>query len=91
MLVAFKDVEDQLSGLNGLRQQQLALAEAVAAADQALRISEVRERNGFVAPLERLDAQRTALRQRRAALQVEAAQAQATVGLVRALGGSWSS
>lgn len=90
VLVAFKDVEDQLASLNALRQQQLALAEAVAAADQALRISEVREKNGFVAPLERLDAQRSALRQRRAALQVEAAQAQATVGLVRALGGSWA-
>lgn len=89
VLVAFKDVEDQLASLNALRTQQLALAEAVAAADQALRISEVREKNGFVAPLERLDAQRSALRQRRAALQVEAAQAQATVGLVRALGGSW--
>lgn len=90
VLVAFKDVEDQLASLNSLQHQQLALAEAVSAAEQALRLSEVRERNGFVTPLERLDAQRSALRQRRAALQVEAAQAQATVGLVRALGGSWS-
>lgn len=91
VLVAFKDVEDQLATLQGLRQQQAALAEAVSAANRALQLSEARERSGFVAPLERLDAQRTALRQRRAALQVEAAQAQATVGLVRALGGSWSS
>ncbi len=89
VLVAFKDVEDQLASLQGLRQQQLALDEAVRAANRALQLSEARERSGLVAPLERLDAQRTALRQRRAALQVEAAQAQATVGLVRALGGSW--
>lgn len=89
VLAAFKDVEDQLATLQGLRAQQAALAEAVSAANRALQLSEARERSGFVAPLERLDAQRSALRQRRAALQVEAAQAQATVGLVRALGGSW--
>ena len=90
VLVAFKDVEDQLAALSGLRQQQLALAEAVSAAERAATLSAARERGGIVAPLERLDAQRSALRQRRAALQVEAAQAQATVGLVRSLGGSWS-
>jgi multidrug efflux system outer membrane protein len=90
VLIAFKDVEDQLANLSGLRQQQLALAEAVSASERAASLSAARERGGIVAPLERLDAQRSALRQRRAALQVEAAQAQATVALVRALGGSWS-
>lgn len=90
VLVAFKDVEDQLATLSGLRQQHAALVEAVGAAERAAVLSAARERGGMVASLERLDAQRSALRQRRAALQVEAAQAQATVGLVRALGGSWT-
>lgn len=90
VLVAFKDVEDQLATLSGLRQQHVALVEAVSAAERAATLSAARERGGIVASLERLDAQRSALRQRRAALQVEAAQAQATVGLVRALGGSWA-
>ena len=39
--------------------------------------------------LDLLDARRSELRNRRQALQVKAAQYQATVGLVRALGGAW--
>jgi multidrug efflux system outer membrane protein len=41
------------------------------------------------ADIDVLDAKRTELRSRRQALQVRAAQYQATVGLVRALGGGW--
>jgi multidrug efflux system outer membrane protein len=52
-------------------------------------LSESRYRNGLVSQLELLDAQRSELRNRRQALQVRAAQHQATVGLIRALGGSW--
>ncbi len=89
VLQAFKDVEDQLATLQSLQLQAKALAEAVNAADRAVTLGLARERNGLSNSLERLDAQRTHLRQQRAALQVQAAQAQATVGLVRALGGVW--
>jgi multidrug efflux system outer membrane protein len=52
-------------------------------------LSNSRYRNGLVSQLEFLDARRSELANRRQALQVRAAQYQATVGLIRALGGSW--
>jgi len=42
-----------------------------------------------VSQLDLLDAQRSELRSRRQAVQVQSAQYQATVGLIRALGGGW--
>lgn len=89
ILVAFKDVEDQLSALRLLAEQAQAQDRAVAAADRATVLSGSRYRNGFVSQLELLDAQRSELRNRRQALQVRSAQYQATVALIRALGGSW--
>jgi len=89
ILVAFKDVEDQLSSLRLLADQAEVQARAVAAADRATVLSDSRYRNGLVSQLELLDAQRSELRNRRQALQVRSAQYQATVGLIRALGGTW--
>jgi len=89
ILVAFKDVEDQLSSLRLLADQAQVQARAVAAADRATVLSDSRYRNGLVSQLELLDAQRSELRNRRQALQVRSAQYQATVGLIRALGGAW--
>lgn len=88
-LLALKDVEDQLGALALLQQQGEANARAVAAAGQALKLSDTRYRNGLVSQLELLDARRSELANRRAALQVRSAQYQATVGLIRALGGGW--
>lgn len=89
VLVAFREVEDQLSGLRLLAQQADAQRSAVESARRATTLSESRYRNGYVSQLELLDAQRSELRNRRAALQVRSAQAQTTVALVRALGGGW--
>ena len=89
VLVAFRDVEDQLAALRLLADQAEAQARAVASASRATALSGTRWRNGYISQLDLLDAQRTELRNRRQALQVRAAQYQATVGLVRALGGSW--
>jgi len=50
----------------------------------------VRYRTGYVSQLDLLDALRSELRNRRAALQVRSARYQATVALVRALGGGWN-
>lgn len=90
VLTAFKEVEDQLSALERLAQQADAQARAVAAASRATTLSNIRYRNGLVSQLELLDAQRSELRNRREALHVKSAQYQATVGLVRALGGGWT-
>ncbi|MEJ6022285.1 efflux transporter outer membrane subunit [Ramlibacter sp. PS4R-6] len=89
VLVAFKEVEDQLSGLRLLDEQSQVQARAVSSAARATQLSESRYRNGLDSQLELLDARRSELRNRRAALQVKASQYQATVGLIRALGGGW--
>jgi multidrug efflux system outer membrane protein len=89
VLGAFREVEDQLSALRLLAEQSQAQGRAVDAARRASAISETRYRSGLVSQLELLDARRSELRNRRQALQVRSAQYQATVGLVRALGGGW--
>ncbi len=89
VLGAFRDVEDQLSALRLLAGQAQVLDQAVESAERASHLSDVRYRNGFVSQLELLDARRSALRQRRNALQVRTAQYTTTVMLIRALGGSW--
>lgn len=91
VLVAFKDVEDQLSALRLLADQAGAQTQAVDAASRASVLSSARYRNGYVSQLEVLDARRSELANRRLAVQVRAAQYQATVGLIRALGGGWAS
>jgi outer membrane protein, multidrug efflux system len=90
ILVAFKDVEDQLAALRLLAEQAEAQGRAVSSASRSTALSETRYRNGYVSQLDLLDAQRSELRNRRQALQVRSAQYQSTVALVRALGGSWN-
>jgi len=89
ILAAFKDVEDQLSALRLLAEQAEAQGRAVQSASRSTALSDSRYRNGYVSQLDLLDAQRSELRNRRQALQVRAAQYQASVALVRALGGGW--
>jgi multidrug efflux system outer membrane protein len=89
VLVAFRDVEDQLSSLRILGEHAGVQSRAVASASRATVLSESRYRSGLGSQLDVLDARRSELRNQRTALQVRAAQYQATVGLVRALGGAW--
>jgi len=89
VLVAFREVEDQLSSLRLLHEQSQAQQRAVTAAMRATTLSDTRYRNGMVSQLELLDARRSELRNRRQALQVRSAQFQSTVVLIRALGGGW--
>jgi multidrug efflux system outer membrane protein len=72
-----------------LDEQAQAQARAVTFAQRATQLSEARYRNGLDSQLELLDARRSELRNRRQALQVKASQYQATVSLIRALGGGW--
>jgi len=89
VLGAFRDVEDQLASLRLLADQAGAQKVAVDAATRATVLSDARYRNGLVSQLELLDARRSELANRRVAVQVRAAQYQATVGLIKALGGGW--
>jgi multidrug efflux system outer membrane protein len=90
ILVAFRDVEDQLAALRLLAEQAEAQERAVTSASRSTALSDARYRGGYVSQLDLLDAQRSELRNRRQALQVRSAQYQATVALVRALGGGWN-
>jgi outer membrane protein, multidrug efflux system len=89
ILVAFRDVEDQLSALRVLADNADVQQRAVAIASRTALLSNSRYRSGLSSQLDWLDAERTELRSRRQAVQVRSAQYVATVGLVRALGGGW--
>lgn len=89
ILVAIKDVEDQLSGLRLLAGQDQALRNATESARRTTALVASNYRSGLASQLELLDAQRNELRDRREGLRVRAARFQATVGLIRALGGGW--
>ena len=76
--------------IRGLPNEQSTVqGRAVTSARRATTLSDSRYRNGLVSQLDLLDARRSELRNRRQALQVRSAQYQATVGLIRALGGGW--
>lgn len=90
ILLAFREVEDQLSGLRLLSRQADTLQAAVASAGHATQLSESRFGNGLGDRLDILDTYRTELRVRRALLQARSSRLIATVALVRALGGGWN-
>lgn len=87
VLIALKEVEDQLAALRWLAGQEEAQTRAVAAAREAQRLSDVRYREGAVEYLTVLEAQRTLLTAEDNAVQVRLARLTASVGLVKALGG----
>lgn len=89
VLQAFKDVEDALAKLQTLAAQADAQARAGAAADRSLVLVLARQRQGLASQPDVLAASRTALLASQAGLHLLAAQAQATVALVQALGGGW--
>ena len=90
VLSAFREVEDNLSDLRILEDQVAAQSEAASASARAARLSRTQYTEGAVAYLDVIDAERTVLQTRRAAVQLQGLQAAATVNLIRALGGGWS-
>jgi multidrug efflux system outer membrane protein len=89
ILIAVKEVEDQLSSLRLLTAQAQAQSRALTAASRATALANSRYNSGLASQLELLDTQRNELRNRRQTLQVNLLQYQSTVGLIRALGGGW--
>jgi multidrug efflux system outer membrane protein len=89
VLIAFQEVETALSGLRLLAQQADAESRAVVNSERASEISVARYRAGLVFFLDVLDAERTALFNRRAATQIQGLQLVTSVGLIKALGGGW--
>ncbi len=89
VLQAFKEVEDGLINLRLLESQQQAQSRAVSAAERAARLSHIQYREGAISYLGVIDADRSALQQRRASVTLDGERARATVSLIRALGGGW--
>ena len=89
VLVAFREVEDNLSDLRILRAQTQAQARAVSASNRAADLSLRQYKEGALTYLDVIDAQRTVLQAQRTAVELTGVQAVATVNLIRALGGGW--
>ena len=91
VLNAFREVEDGLASQRLLSKQELALGAQRAALGQALQLADRRYREGYSPYLELLDAQRALLGAQLSLVQSRADRLNATIGLLQAVGGGWSS
>lgn len=89
VLVAFREVEDNLAALRILADEAEAQNAAVAAAQRALTLSNNRYRGGVATYLEVVITQAAALQAQRNALGILRRRMAASVLLVKALGGGW--
>lgn len=89
VLNAFREVEDNLASLRLLHGQTKAQDAAQQAAERAARLSHIMYEEGAVSYLDVIEANRAVLQQQRMAVQLDGERVQATVGLIRALGGGW--
>lgn len=89
VLSAFREVEDELAALRVLDQEAQIQAAAVAAAERSLELATNRYRGGVVTYLEVIAAQSAALSNERTAVAILVRRMNATVLLIKALGGAW--
>ncbi len=89
VLTAFQEVEDNLSALRILHQEELEQAEAVRLAERALALAINRYQGGITTYLEVITAQSAALANERVAVQLSTRKMVADVLLIKALGGGW--
>jgi outer membrane protein TolC len=90
VLRAFQDVEDGLALTQHLQEQAQQQARAVADAYKAQALTLQLYIGGLTNYLDVVVAQETALNARTLEVQVQVSRLQATVTLIRALGGGWS-
>jgi len=86
---AFQDVDDALADFQGYTEERTALAKAVAANRERLRLSELRYKGGVSSYFEVLDASRQLFEAELRLTQVLGAQYASVIGLYRALGGGY--
>ncbi len=89
VLVAFREVEDNLSDLRLLDDQIREQNDAVNASQRAAHLSRTQYEEGEVSYLNVIDSERSVLVSQLQASHLEGSQAVATVNLIRALGGGW--
>lgn len=91
ILTAFKEVEDSLAQIVLRGEEAAAQAEALGAAEHSVELAKARYEAGTSNHLEFLDADRTRLQQERTLAQLAGRRFEATVHLIKALGGGWES
>ena len=89
ILTAFQEVEDNLAALRILGDEAKTEDTAVDAAQRSLSLSTTRYRGGVTSYLEVLTAQSAALTDERTAVSILGRRLNASVLLIRALGGGW--
>ena len=89
VLTAFQDVEDQLTAIRILSQQETLYKQASEAADQVEEQTLNRYRQGQISFTDVVSAQTSALNARRSLAQAQSDSQTASVALIQALGGSW--
>lgn len=90
ILNSFQEVEDNLSALRILADEQRSAANAEEAADRSLAISTTRYKGGVTTYLEVLTAQQAQLANQRTVEDITTRRFVASVQLVSALGGGWT-
>ena len=88
-LIAFREVEDNLAALRILEQESAKQQEAIAAAENSVELAVNRYKGGIVTYLEVITAQSIALANERAGVDLLRRRMDASVLLIRALGGGW--
>ncbi|MBV9297278.1 MAG: efflux transporter outer membrane subunit, partial [Acidobacteriaceae bacterium] len=89
-LTAFQEVEDNLSTLRILEEESSKQHEATIAAENSLQLSLNRYKGGLVTYLEVVTAQGTALTNERTEVDLLRRRMDASVQLIKALGGGWT-
>jgi outer membrane protein TolC len=88
-LDAFQQVEDNLAALRVLEKETETQQAAVTAAERSLQLSTNRYTGGLVTYLEVVTAQGAALSNERTAVDIQRRRMDASVLLIKALGGGW--
>jgi multidrug efflux system outer membrane protein len=89
VLVAFREVEDNLADLRLLDDQMREQNDAVNASQRAAHLSRTQYQEGQVSYLNVIDGERQVLQSQLQASHLSGTQAVSTVNLIRALGGGW--
>lgn len=89
LLTALRETEQALARLDGAVRREAALQRALAAAEDAARLSQLRFNFGADNFLQLLDSERERATARAAFAEAQAARADAQVSLFKALGGGW--